>query len=131
MSNARQVMEWLLQGKKVRRADWENKSHFIFLDFEKNTISNSHGFITISTLDNTDWELFPEPKKLDGPYWKWEYLADDKTIFSDCYYDEKFINPLNFTAKYLTESKWKRKIGDPIWFNEDETPVNIDGNILT
>jgi hypothetical protein len=130
MSNARQAMEWLLQGKKIRQVNW-NSGDFIYYDIgaECFRYDSGNGAGTLSLV--ATYELYQEPKKLKGPYWRWEYLADDKTIFSDCYYDEKFINPLNFTAKYLTESKWKRKIGDPIWFNEDGTPVNIDGNILT
>ena len=76
MSDFKQAIEWLKEGKKVRRRSINNKHWYIFLSEKK----GEQGFVhlhhtnnfepklwsqSIGMLEATDWEIYEEEKSMD------------------------------------------------------------------
>ena len=63
MSNFKQAIKWLEEGKKVRRLKWKEDSYWIFgvhkvISFHG--ITNAH--VHLNQIKATDWELYKERK---------------------------------------------------------------------
>ena len=69
MSDFKQAIEWMKEGKKVRRSYWGNKElkGFVqnnFIQFEdKDGRSDAHFLNELTTIEATDWEIFEDSKE--------------------------------------------------------------------
>jgi hypothetical protein len=87
----------------------------------------SHG--SIGFLE--DWSIKQPKPKLKGPYYMWECFGYHEEIVVIYYADSSFRLINGNQSSSLLQSKWKRKVGEPIWINEDGIPTDSEGNILT
>ena len=118
MGDFKQAIEWLKEGKKVRRSDWGNKIlhgelKHNFIHFSDDTGNLNSLFLNdVLNLEATDWEIYEEKVEL-------------KT-FKD-FYNVKYSE----TAKELEAEaiKWvKKDIKD---YKENvQVPGNIEINFL-
>ncbi len=68
LGNFQQAIQWMKEGKKVRRKDWGNKklrgrldNDFIFFDDESGKC-DSHFLNVVSSIEANDWEIYEEEK---------------------------------------------------------------------
>lgn len=66
--------------------------------------------------------------KLQGPFWIWEYVLSSelRTIRTS-----KKLSPDNPYWLNQKDIIWSRKIGEPVWFNEDNIPCDGYGVVRT
>lgn len=111
MADFKQVIQWLKEGKKVRRPCWKENSYWIFGQDQRIMFK---GMITASVhlnqINADDWEIYKEKKELIPKTLK-ELVKEGIVRKGDAYMlKQDAIKHL----KYLKKIKEKIKLGDRV-----------------
>lgn len=62
MSNTKQAMQWLIEGRKIRATEWAPE-HFINIAQDGAIIDSNNKVLPLFFYSDMAWELYLEPKK--------------------------------------------------------------------
>jgi hypothetical protein len=103
MTDFKQAVEWMKEGKKVRRSFWSDKTWFI--RSKDNNILDNNGLqrhYNIESIEATDWEIYQEEDNWSPIIYhiKYESKHDDR---DRNYYEEEdnFITEEDFRKLYI------------------------------
>ena len=78
MSNFKQAIKWLREGKKVRRPKWNEDSYWEMGSEERICFHGRNAHVHLNQLEEKDWELYVKPI-LPGISSDWEYCEEKDT----------------------------------------------------
>ena len=63
MSNFKQAIKWMREGKKVRRPKWNEDSYWEMGSEERICFHGRNAHVHLNQIEEKDWEIYEEPKK--------------------------------------------------------------------